>query len=626
MAGITHPAAAKEAYDSLLSRVSELEIDLSRTSSALKHSTESNDRLRSLHDDLQSMYDRDRKYLDTLREELNAERASHAVQEKEFQDQMQMWHQDLESKAKELEELQEIQPQKEIERIKIKVIEEFEEPYEQKLRVLNSKMQVEQRKAGDARRQLEMEKLERQEEVKEIKSILQETKDNMKTQTEILTKQIRALESENKKQLDISASTNVLRQQLQEYQTKNKYFQNEIEELMSGHKAEVDELAKQILNYSKESQKDKKEKRMEEVEREQLRRQLEEQMRQFSAEREQHQTVATEVASLRLRIQELLAAPSPVQDSERVNDLKQQINELDKQLAVKTQEVTMLQDRLSLQTSNFEKEKESKQAQQQARETVSTKSTAGSAAVNLTTNRLRDEVERLRASIMEKEEAIKRVNNEWEREVEMAREENVKLHVEVKSIAAAKKEQEELLRIAREELAARDRCAATIETELDESQRKQKSLEHRLEEAENDRKSMEEKIVSCKHELGKSQTRVEEMEKNKHESLQCAAMAKETLEEQKKTHAKELKEQTAKLIKMKKLNKELRQKMLQIVQKMNQLQEEKQSLMNVCEENRHKYELYMAEARSSLQFNTLSDAPGATGPLQLERVMQEQKV
>ena len=76
---------------------------------------------------------------------------------------MTYWREVMEAKARELDEYRSLNlsdPQREIDLIRVRVAEEVETPYLEKLEALEKKLEFETRKFSDAKRQIEVLKLE----------------------------------------------------------------------------------------------------------------------------------------------------------------------------------------------------------------------------------------------------------------------------------------------------------------------------------------------------------------------------------------------------------------------------------------------------------------------------------
>eukprot|EP00397_Hematodinium_sp_SG-2012_P004402 GEMP01004413.1.p1 GENE.GEMP01004413.1~~GEMP01004413.1.p1 ORF type:complete len:606 (+),score=219.19 GEMP01004413.1:188-2005(+) len=591
---------AKVAYERVLNRVSELEVDLGRTAAALQRSTEDNASLRSLHDDLQYAHERMRDKYDAMKVDLRAERDQRMLLEREFQDQIHEWHSALEAKAKDLEELQGMQPVREIEMIRLKLVEEIAEPYEDKLKVLASKVQVEHRKAADAKRVLEMEKLEREQEVCEHQRIMGELKADMKLQHDVLSKQLQGLEEDNRRLLEANATLQVLRAQNHEYHTKCKFFQSEISDMVTAHTAEVSELARTIASGQEETQKLKREKRQIEVEKERLRRELNDAQRQHVTDGEHAHAIASEIAALKADLNEarnahaqlhITAPAAAARDAELLVELRSQVAALEKDVAVKTREVHLLHDRLASATATAAAAATSTQTKDKGDKSV---------ASTMTTTRLREEADRLRIALAERESALTQVKSEYEAELEQRKLDHAKASVELKVLQDKLKEADQSVQQANERAGERERDIRSLEAERDQLRAELSKMEQKVRDTEEAHSVTTAKLVAAKHELALCAVRAEQLVLQREEAQRALEVTQHKSEDERKQHGEQVKELGGKVQSVKKMNRELKAKLRLVVEKLQDVQNEKASVLQVCDENRHKYELYMAEARNSL--------------------------
>lgn len=597
---------AKDAYERVLARVAELELDLGRTAAALQQSTDDNARLRALHDDLQYAQDKLRDRWEGVKMDLRTEREQRLELEREFQDQMHEWQCALEAKSKELDELHDLQPSRDIEMLRLKLVEEIAEPYETKLKAFNGKVQMEHRKAVDAKRLLDMEKLEREQESLENQRIVAEVKTTMKIQHDVLSKQLQSLEEDNRKLLEANAAVQVLRTQNHEYNSKCKFFQTEMDDLVASHRAEVEELGKSVVVGQDEIQKWKREKRQGDIDKERLKRELQEAQRQMASHSERTNALSSEIAALKIEVNDLrstnntlrLTAPQAgADDAEALLDARSQVGALEKDLAVKTREVQLLQDRLATASTPIAPQATPKEK---------------SASSSMSATRLRDEADRLRVALAEKDSQVRQMKTDWEAELERCKVDHAKASAEVKQLQEKVKEANSNVQQAQALAGDHTREVAGLEAEREKLKAQLSKTEQRVREAEEAHNATSEKLVAAKHELDLCAVRAEQLVLQRESAQRALEDAERKGEAEKKHHGEQVKELNGKVHSGKKMNRDLKSKLKMVIEKLQEVQSEKANVLQVCDENRHKYELYMSEARNSLNAtNSITDMPPA---------------
>jgi len=144
--------------------------------------------------------------------------------------------------------------------------------------------------------------VERQQEAVEHARIVNEVKMNLKICQDVFKKQVEGLEEDNRHSVEANASIQVLRSQNSEYHAKCKHFQNDIDDLILSHRAEVEELTRNCASTNEELQKAKRERRQMEIEKERLKRDLGGAQALTASRSDETNALAMQIAALKVEL------------------------------------------------------------------------------------------------------------------------------------------------------------------------------------------------------------------------------------------------------------------------------------------------------------------------------------
>lgn len=210
-----------DSYEWAIARVTELEVDLGTAMTGLERAQADNQALRDIHDDLVITYRKLQDQHQRLRQSYRKLQEEDRQLAAEQQEQITHWKLQLESKAKECEELQQqLMAPREMDAFRLQLAEEVEEPLQQKLRVMEARLSGEQRRVLDLQRQMEASRAKAAHHEVELQDELAETVRGFRHREQDLESKISLLEAEAKKVPGHETTITSLRGQLRELEAK----------------------------------------------------------------------------------------------------------------------------------------------------------------------------------------------------------------------------------------------------------------------------------------------------------------------------------------------------------------------------------------------------------------------
>ncbi|CAD7938982.1 unnamed protein product [Amoebophrya sp. A120] len=583
-------------YEKLLQRVGELEMDLGQTVAANTRLASDVQSLRKVHQELVDAYDRMKTQHVAAKQALSDERQRYNKLEHEFSAQLNEWHDKMLHKAKELEELQQMpDPAREIEMIRLKVSEELEGPYLEKLEQAEKRAELEQRKFNDAKRQIEVLKLELNQKNKELLSFEEDTKARLDAQRQLYQGKIDSLQSDLDKNTQLAGTTTSLRQQVYERAAKNKALLEELETAEVRHKEEVEDLRKTVASAQAKTR-----------EMESSTRELEAALQQQKREKEDLSTKQLRYIAevdqsreslLRLRHLQDTEAERERAQTEFAGRLKRAETDAElrsKEIEVKDEEIK----RLKARSEQFQKE--SAAAITEADQRIADAELQVTAEKDATTHALaslKSEVEHLRTQLRDKESTYTKDLSEYENKLEALTRESHQLKLtceteekrardndrKAREYDSLERQHYDLERQHREVSSAHATLKSTNDAAVNENRKLVEKLEevNRLH-AENRRRTetdSEKQMETIKATLQRAEKQIDEKEKALHrvkdETKQLATSSKKKIEGQK-------------------------QKTKQLLDRYTSMVTEKEQAIRIAETNKKKYELQMLQVHKLL--------------------------
>ncbi|CAD7971908.1 unnamed protein product [Amoebophrya sp. A25] len=600
--------AQAQHYEKLLQRIGELEMDLGQTVAANSRLAADVESLQKVHKELVDAYERVRTQHTSAKKALGEERQRYSRLEQEFSQQLNEWHDKMLHKAKELEELQQLgDPAREMEMMRLKVSEELEALYQDRLEAADKRADLEARKFSDAKRQIEVLRLELAQKSKEILNFEQETQSRLEVQKKVYQEKIASLQSDLDKNASLAATTTTLRQQVYERAAKNKSLLSEMEEMEVRHKSEVELLRREITSSQSEARSSQSRARELESDLLAVKREKEDlSVRQLG--------YVSEVEQAREDLLRLQNLQSTEIDRERVKqDLLTRVKTAEtdaemskKELEVKEQELSRLKmrcDQLCKEVADATGEADQRIADAEVQVSAEKEATSHALAS------LKSEVEHLRTQLRDKETSFARELAECETKLETLTAESSQLRLTCSSEEKKARENEfrareydnlhkqhaELERQNRELVTTHSSLKTTYDATVDEN----RTLVARLEEvnklsAENRKRlenDSEKQLETIRGTLEKAEGQLNEkdrmLSKVRDESKHIASASKKKIESQKL-------------------------KTKQLLNRYAELATEKEQVLRIAETNKKKYELQMLQVHKLLNDPALRDAMGSS--------------
>jgi len=587
----------------LLQRIGELELDLSQTYAANSRLAADVTSLRKVHRELVDAYDRMKAQHREAKKALAEERQRYSRLEQDFSAQLNEWHDKMLHKAKELEELQQLpDPTREIEMIRLKVSEELEGPYLEKLEQYEKRGELETRKLNDAKRQIEVLRLELSQKNKDLLTFEQDAQGRLHAQRKVYQTKLDSLQSDLEKNTQLAGTTTTLRQQVYERASKNKSLLEEMEEMEARHRTELEQLRRDLDSqtaFARDLEKSKRE--------------LQSDVEAVKREKEElgvrNLSYISEVDGAReslLRLQHLQDTESERERSraELVGKLKRAEGEAElkgKEIEVKDGEIRRLKERCEQLL------KDATEASADADQRVSDAELQVTAEKEATTHALsslKAEVEHLRTQLRDKESTFTKELAEYEKKLESLTTESQQLRITADTEERRAREND---RRAREydslngqhqdlERQHKNLTAdfASLKTNHEGTTAENRKLVEKLEEvnrlqAENRRRlesESEKQLGSIKATLEQAERQISEKEKLlskvKGESKQIASASKKKIESQKA-------------------------KTKQLLDRYTSMVTEKEHAIRIAETNKKKYELQMLQVHKLLNDPALKE-------------------
>lgn len=310
-------AADPDGYDWAIARVTELEVDLATAVAGLERSQADGAALRDIHTELVGAYKRLQDQHDQLRHHLRQEQEERHQVVDEHQRQVTLWRMQLDAKAKDLEEVQaQISAPRELDTIRMQIAEEIEEPYRQREKSLEAQVAAEKRKASEALRQLELQRVDHAHREQEAREHATEQVRQHKLREQALQRQVASLEAEVRTQMDAVAAAAHARVQLNDQETKVVGLQRALQEQERRSETERKTAADELLAQGEEVNAARRRTHKLQVEYDQVERRCE----QLASENE---TVRQENSKLKAQLAETndkLLVSRPKEDAEKLHE------------------------------------------------------------------------------------------------------------------------------------------------------------------------------------------------------------------------------------------------------------------------------------------------------------------
>lgn len=224
-------AAASCDYEWALTRIPQLEVDLGSAVSALEKAQNDNATLKDIHTDFVSAYKRLQEQHDRLRAQLQHDRVERMQLEDDHQQQIASWRAQLEGKARDFESLQaKFTGPREVDNIRMQLVEEIEEPLNERVRVLESRLSTEQQNTTETHRQMEALKMQGAARERDLNDEQAEQARRNRQREHELQRQVASLENEVRQLRDEAAASSQLKTQVHQQQTRTSALQAEMDE------------------------------------------------------------------------------------------------------------------------------------------------------------------------------------------------------------------------------------------------------------------------------------------------------------------------------------------------------------------------------------------------------------
>lgn len=619
MAGYGDP----ESYEWALARVTELRVDLEAALANADRAQEDNAQLRALHDGLVDAYKRLQGQNEKLKEHNQKEQDEREELVREHQKQLAQCRSQLDSKARECEDLQRHSASApELHALRLQVADEVQEPYERRLRDLEARLTQEQRRATELQRQVEQERSKAKVAEAELKEEFDAAKLAARNREQVLERKVSGLEAEARRLVETEAKVTKLQCQLRDWEAKARGLQQALQEQELQAEREQAALAENLRSKVEDASDARRRSH-------QLTLQLEEEDRKYKQLVNEMEVCRREQLSLQQLVEQSQAeaAASVLSLPEETRRLKEELaqqraslvrereerSRATKVLEEKTQAAEIAAKRAEVKLAQQQEEqREQLQESQSAKEQAESRLTQENAALRAQLDAAEREAETRRQSWREKEVALVK-------QVEAAVFRVEGLNDELLQCQAGQEEMERRLQDAKQAKAERDSAAQVASAQLDDELQRLKGKVQKLEVERNDqataakslRASLAKEEQCCRTlqaELQSLSSRLD-MERTtwakKTDEVQlCALTAEEqrrssALQKQAEEHKRQmykLSSATKKALQKAKLRREEHKKKChELVKRISQLQSEKATAIRVCQENKSAFELKLSE-------------------------------
>eukprot|EP00441_Pelagodinium_beii_P015492 CAMPEP_0197660968 /NCGR_PEP_ID=MMETSP1338-20131121/51170_1 /TAXON_ID=43686 ORGANISM="Pelagodinium beii, Strain RCC1491" /NCGR_SAMPLE_ID=MMETSP1338 /ASSEMBLY_ACC=CAM_ASM_000754 /LENGTH=660 /DNA_ID=CAMNT_0043238431 /DNA_START=32 /DNA_END=2011 /DNA_ORIENTATION=+ len=642
MAGYGEP----ESYDWALARITELRVDLETALANAERAQDDNAQLRVVHDGLVDAYKRLQMQTERTKEHLQKEQDEKQDIVREHQRQLAQSRSQLESKARECEDAQQraVAPV-EIHALRMQIAEEVQEPYEKKLRDLEGRMALEQRRSADLQRQLEQERSKAKMAEAELKEDLDAQKLAARSREQALERKLATLEADAARLGEQEAQALSLRGQLREQEMKTKGLQKALQDLEHRSERESASMAENLRQMVDEASEARRRAHQIELQLDEEDRKRTSLQADLEAARREHLTLKQQLSQAEAKAQAVVLEV-PEETRRLREELSQQRAALASEREQRSKSVKALEDKAQA-ADLAAKRAESKQVQleeehrqrlldaQEAQEQAETRLASENASLRAQLDAAEKEAETRRHNWHERESSLLQQVEEAVSRVEALNDELLQCQV-------TQEEQERRLgesqRAQQQHNHVHQTAASSLEHDLIAMKSKVEMLEKDRSEqaaaADSLQKSLQKEQQCCQSvqaELAATTSRLDA------ERLGWAKQSDEAqavwlaAEEQRRSaamqrQAEEHKKQMQKLVsatkkalqkeKAKQKRKDQSNKCHELVKRVAQLQAEKATAIRICQENKSAYELHLAELGMAVGVGPrASETPTAGGSL-----------
>lgn len=242
-----------DGYELAITRITELEVDLANAVSGLKRSQADNESLIANQAELMGSYKRLQDHHERNRRQLHQEQEARGQVAEEHQQQIALWRSQIEQRDRDIQEVQSRRmAPRELDALHLQLAEEIEEPYRRQVRDMEARLADAQQRGVEVQRQMEMQRLEQKHMDQEASDQLAEQMQRQEVREQSLQRQISTLEAEVRKQLDEAAGTWHVKMQMQEQEAKSLGLQNALQEQERCSSQQSKALADDLLMRNEE--------------------------------------------------------------------------------------------------------------------------------------------------------------------------------------------------------------------------------------------------------------------------------------------------------------------------------------------------------------------------------------
>lgn len=608
-----------EGYEWALARIPELEVELAAAFSGLERAQSDNAALRDIHTNLVNAYRRLQHQHDRLTEQLHDAQDEAKHRDSEHQKQRSHYKSMMDAKTRECEELAQRAPApRDLEALKRQLSSKIEEPLQQKIRNLESRLSQEQRRFSELQRQVHAAHSEALQEKKDLQDEITELTKAGQIKDQMLERKTSSLQAETRRLEESESTVAQLKEQLRDLEAKYQTSQRALQEQEVMSNREKSAMAEQLRVKVEETSTARRQALDLESQLEQEKHKNSQLNTALEASRGEVARLQQEVheAHLKTKAAELREAPELLLAQQEVAQLKSKMqNEKEQHLAA----IKVLEERINVadvatrrsdaRIKQIEEEhKEQMQLLQeehdQARNQLANENLALRAQLDAAEReseaRKQNWREREAALVRQVEAAANRVEavsdellqcqvtqNEFERRIQEQRERELAMQAahqqQGDELASLSEKVERLKRERGEAQATADGLRAKLATE------EQKCQKLEAQAADTSKRLNDERIAWAKEtaEVEKSASKAEEERRS---------AAQQRLTEDHKRQLQKLSVAAKKALQKEKLRRqEFRTKCQELAKRIAQLQAEKAMVVRVCQENKNAYELRMAE-------------------------------
>lgn len=612
-----------DGYEWALARIPELEVDLAAAFSGLERAQNDNAALRDIHTDLVNAYKRLQNQHDRLADQLHDAQDEAQNMASEYQKQLSRYKSMMDAKTRECEELAQRTPApRDLEALQRQLRVKIEEPLQQKIRSLESRLSQEQRRFSEMQRQVQLDRSQALQQEKDLQDELTELAKASKLKEQMFERKASSLEAETRRLEESESTVARLQEQLRDLEAKHQSLQRALQEQELISDREKGAMAEQLRGKVEETSIARRQAHDFELQLEQekhrnsqLNTAVEASKREIARlQQEVHEAqVKTRAAELRDAPELLLAQQEVAQLKSKLQNEREQhaaaIKELEERVRAADQARKRSDDRLS---QIQEEHKEQTQLLQEEHDQARTQMANENLALRAQLDAAERESEARKQNWRDREAALVRqveaaagrveaVSNEllqcqvtqtdFERRMQEVKNEQYEREL---AIQAAHQQQDMELASLREKVERltqeRGEAYAAVEAlrgRLGTQEQRCQALQAEV--ADTNKRLNDERIAWAKEtdEAATAALKAEE---------QRRSAALQRLTDDHKRQMQKLSVATKKALQKGKIRRqELRTKCQELAKRITQLQAEKAMVVRVCQENKNAYELRMAE-------------------------------